>query len=116
MSEACAWAAGEHGCDVDVSVEEVFRGYGSPRSSPALALAEAGLRRAGVEPERVATGGGSDANALVAEGFDCVLLANGTRGQPHLRGAGRGAGARPHARGLRGDRRRGGRVRVKAAC
>jgi tripeptide aminopeptidase len=78
MSEACAWGAGEHGCDVEVSVEEVFRGYRVPRSSPALALAESGLRRAGVEPERVATGGGSDANALVAKGFDCVLLANGT--------------------------------------
>jgi tripeptide aminopeptidase len=26
----------------------------------------------------VATGGGSDANALVARGFECVLLANGT--------------------------------------
>jgi tripeptide aminopeptidase len=78
MSEACAWGAGEHGCDAEVSVEEVFRGYRVPRSSPALALAEAGLRRAGVEPVRVATGGGSDANALVAKGFDCVLLANGT--------------------------------------
>jgi di/tripeptidase len=26
----------------------------------------------------VATGGGSDANALRSAGFDCVLLANGT--------------------------------------
>ena len=26
----------------------------------------------------MATGGGSDANALIAAGFDCVLLANGT--------------------------------------
>jgi tripeptide aminopeptidase len=78
MSEACAWGAGEHGCDVEVSVEEVFRGYRVPPSSPALALAEAGLRRAGVEPQRIATGGGSDANALFAKGFDCVLLANGT--------------------------------------
>jgi tripeptide aminopeptidase len=31
-----------------------------------------------VEPLRVATGGGSDANALIAAGLDCVLLANGT--------------------------------------
>ena len=27
---------------------------------------------------RVAIGGGSDANALRLDGFDCVLLANGT--------------------------------------
>ena len=78
MSEACAWGAGEHGCDVEVSIEEQFRGYRVPPTSTALALAEAGLRRAGIEPQRVSTGGGSDANALVLGGFDCVLLANGT--------------------------------------
>ena len=78
LSEACALGASEHGCDVDVSIEELFRGYRTPKDSPALALAEAGLRRAGLEPARVATGGGSDANALILNGFDCVLLANGT--------------------------------------
>jgi tripeptide aminopeptidase len=78
ISEACAWGAGEHGCDVDVRIEELFRGYQVPASSPALGLAEAGLRGAGLEPLRVRIGGGSDANALRLDGFDCVLLANGT--------------------------------------
>jgi len=78
LSDACAWGASEHGCDADVRIEELFRGYKVPTSSRALALAEAGLRRAGFEPERTATGGGSDANALRLGGFDCVLLANGT--------------------------------------
>jgi tripeptide aminopeptidase len=78
IADACAWGASEHGCDVDVRIEELFRGYELPSSSPALALAEAGLRSAGVEPDRVAIGGGSDANALRLAGFDCVLLANGT--------------------------------------
>jgi tripeptide aminopeptidase len=78
IADACAWGASEHGCDVDVRIEELFRGYELPSSSPALALAETGLRAAGVEPERVAIGGGSDANALRLAGFDCVLLANGT--------------------------------------
>ena len=78
MTEACAWGASEHGCDVDVRVEELFRGYELPKDSPALALAEEGLRRSGLEPRRVAIGGGSDANALRLDGFDCVLLANGT--------------------------------------
>jgi tripeptide aminopeptidase len=78
LSDACAWGASEHGCDADVRIEELFRGYRIPPSSPALALAEAGLRRAGFEPQRTATGGGSDANALILDGFDCVLLANGT--------------------------------------
>jgi tripeptide aminopeptidase len=78
MSEACAWAASEHGCDVDLRISELFRGYRLAPSSPTLALAEAALRRCGVEPTRVSTGGGSDANALRARGLDCVLLANGT--------------------------------------
>jgi len=78
LSDACAWGANEHGCDSDVRIEELFRGYKIPPSSRALALAEAGLRRAGFEPERTSTGGGSDANALIVAGFDCVLLANGT--------------------------------------
>jgi tripeptide aminopeptidase len=78
IADACAWGASEHDCDVDVRIEELFRGYKLPPSSPALALAEAGLRSAGLEPERVAIGGGSDANALRREGFDCVLLSNGT--------------------------------------
>ena len=78
ISDACTWGATEHGCDVDVRIEELFRGYKLPASSPALALAEAGLRSAGLEPQRVAIGGGSDANALRLDGFDCVLLSNGT--------------------------------------
>jgi di/tripeptidase len=82
MSEACAWGAGEHECDVDVKVEELFRGYQLPTSSRSLALAEAGMQRAGLEPVRTATGGGSDVNALLLNGVDCVLLANGTD-SPH---------------------------------
>lgn len=78
IADACAWGASEHGCDVDVRIEELFRGYRLPKDSEALALAEAGLRGAGLEPKRVAIGGGSDANALRLDGFDCVLLANGT--------------------------------------
>lgn len=78
ISDACAWGATEHGCDVDVRIEELFRGYKLPPDSAALALAEAGLRSAGLEPRRVAIGGGSDANALRLDGFDCVLLSNGT--------------------------------------
>jgi tripeptide aminopeptidase len=78
ISDACAWGASEHGCDVDVRIEELFRGYELPPSSPALGLAEIGLRGVGLEPARVAIGGGSDANALRLDGFDCVLLSNGT--------------------------------------
>jgi len=78
ITEACTWGASEHGCDVDVRVEELFRGYELPSGSRPVALAEAGLRRAGIEPRHTSTGGGSDANALIVNGFECVLLANGT--------------------------------------
>ena len=111
MTEACAWGASEHGCDVDVHIEELFRGYELPKDSPALALAEAGLRSAGLEPERVAIGGGSDANALRLDGFDCVLLANGTHDVHTAERAGVGEGPRHDARGLRGDPR--GRRRAR---
>jgi tripeptide aminopeptidase len=78
IADACAWGASEHGCDVDVRIEELFRGYQVPKDSAALGLAEVGLRGAGLEPQQVAIGGGSDANVFRRDGFDCVLLSNGT--------------------------------------
>jgi tripeptide aminopeptidase len=77
ISDACAWGASEFGCDVDVRVEELFRGYKVPSSSTALGLAEESLRGIGVEPKRESIGGGSDANVFRLAGFDSVLLANG---------------------------------------
>jgi tripeptide aminopeptidase len=79
MVDACTWAAGEHGCDVDAQVIEMFRGYRLDPKSEAVRIAEEALRRTGHEPQLVATGGGSDANALVASGYEAVLLANGTK-------------------------------------
>jgi tripeptide aminopeptidase len=78
MVDSCTWAAGEHGCDVDIEVTEMFRGYRADRSSAPVRVASEALSAAGHEPSLVATGGGSDANALIAAGFDCILLANGT--------------------------------------
>jgi tripeptide aminopeptidase len=78
MVDACTWAAGEQGCDVDAQVIEMFRGYRLDPRSEAVRIASDALRRAGHEPKLVATGGGSDANALVAAGYEAVLLANGT--------------------------------------
>jgi tripeptide aminopeptidase len=78
LVDACTWAASEAGCDVDVDVQEMFRGYRLNPGARSVALAREALGRCGYEPQEVATGGGSDANALVARGFECVLLANGT--------------------------------------
>jgi tripeptide aminopeptidase len=65
-------------CDVDLVVEKLFSGYRTKPSSPAVVAAEAALRACGYEPSRITTGGGSDANAFAASGFECVNLANGT--------------------------------------
>jgi len=78
MVDACSWAAGEAGVDVDLLVETYFRGYRIKPSSRPLAIARAALEGCGIGPVEVPTGGGSDANALRAAGFDALLLANGT--------------------------------------
>jgi tripeptide aminopeptidase len=71
--------ANAHECDVDVTVECLFRGYRERGSSPGVLAAEAALRAGGFEPRRIVTGGGSDANVLHAAGLPVVNLANGTR-------------------------------------
>jgi tripeptide aminopeptidase len=65
-------------CDLDVSVERMFTGYRIRSSEPPVALAERALAACGYEPRHIHTGGGSDANAFMAAGFECVNLANGT--------------------------------------
>jgi tripeptide aminopeptidase len=65
-------------CDVDVSVQRTFCGFRLAPPTPAVRVAEAALRACGHEPVRIASGGASDANALLAQGFQTVNLANGT--------------------------------------
>ncbi len=68
--------AGE--CDLDTTVERVFVGYRVDSQSVTLALAERALSGCGYHPRRIASGGGSDANAFIAAGFPCLNVANGT--------------------------------------
>ena len=65
-------------CDVDVSVERLFRGYRHKPSAASVVAAEAALRACGYTPRRINTGGASDANAFIAGGLLCTNLANGT--------------------------------------
>jgi tripeptide aminopeptidase len=65
-------------CDVDVSVQRTFEAYSTAPSHPAVRAAERALRSRGHDPVRIASGGASDANALIARGFTVVNLANGT--------------------------------------
>ncbi len=78
MVDACTFAASERCCDVDVDVIEMFRGYRVRSSAPSVRVALEALRRCGQPAREIATGGGSDANALMHQGYECVLLANGT--------------------------------------
>ena len=65
-------------CDADVIVEKLFGGYRHRGQQEGVLAAEGALRACGYEPVRVVSGGGSDANALIAAGLPCVNLANGT--------------------------------------
>jgi tripeptide aminopeptidase len=76
--DACTFAATEGGCDVDIDVWEVFRRYRISSSARSLRIAREALAACGHEPREVATGGGSDANALILQGYEALLLANGT--------------------------------------
>jgi tripeptide aminopeptidase len=73
-------AAGATECDVDATASKLFQGYKIRPSAPEVAAAETALRDCGYEPKRIATGGGSDANALRVAGIPCLNLANGTEG------------------------------------
>jgi tripeptide aminopeptidase len=78
MVDAATEAAAYAECDVETEVERLFRGYRLPRTAPAVEVAAAALRGCGTEPAYIVTGGGSDANALIAAGVPVVNVANGT--------------------------------------
>jgi tripeptide aminopeptidase len=65
-------------CDLDVTVERMFKGFRLKPRQPAVSVAERALAACGYRPRPIVTGGGSDANAFLAAGFPCVNLANGT--------------------------------------
>ncbi len=113
MVDACTWAASEHECDVDVEVREMFRGYRLASNATSVSVARAALERCGAEPREVATGGGSDANALAAAGFECVLLANGTEANHTAEESVAAERIVQMLDGLRGDRSGGGGTMLK---
>ena len=65
-------------CDVDIAVQRTFSGFQLAPSSAPLRVAEAALRACGREPVHISSGGASDANALLTQGFQTVNMANGT--------------------------------------
>ena len=75
---ALAEAASDRDCDVETEVEEQFRGYRLARTAAPVVAATRALQGLGIEVRHIATGGGSDANVLVARGLPCLNVANGT--------------------------------------
>lgn len=71
-------AANAEECDLDVTVERMFKGYRTRPSADRVALGERALRACGYEPRHIVTGGASDANSFEAAGFPCTNLADGT--------------------------------------
>ena len=71
-------AANAAECDLDVTVEFMFKGYRTRPTAPQVVLAERALRSCGYEPRHISTGGASDANSFEAAGFPCTNLADGT--------------------------------------
>jgi len=68
--------AGE--CDLDLSVEQMFRGFRTKPRAAQLLVAERALRACGYEPKPIDSGGASDANSFEAAGLACTNLADGT--------------------------------------
>jgi tripeptide aminopeptidase len=80
MVDAISESASDLECDVETAVERLFRGYKLARTAPVVEVAAEALRSAGIEPVYINTGGGSDANALIAAGLPMLNVANGTEG------------------------------------
>lgn len=78
MVDACNWAAGTTSTDAKVLIEDEFKAYRLDNDAPSVRAAAAAMRDVGIEPSLVPTGGGSDANVFMAEGLECLNVANGT--------------------------------------
>jgi tripeptide aminopeptidase len=76
MLDAMAWAASEAECDLQCRVENQYDGYRLGARDPQVLLAERALLAVGRTPYHLASGGGSDVNALLRNGFPAVNLCN----------------------------------------
>jgi tripeptide aminopeptidase len=77
MLDALTWAASECEVDLETRVEKEFTGYRLGEGEPQVRLAMQVLAALGHTPRLVPSGGGSDVNALMRNGFPAVNLCNG---------------------------------------
>ena len=76
MVDAFTWAGTECECDVEVRVKHHFTGYTLAEDAPQVVMARQAIEDCGIAPQFVATGGGSDVNAFLVNGFASVNLCN----------------------------------------
>jgi tripeptide aminopeptidase len=76
MLDAITWAATEHEVDVETRVAREFTAYALREDAPQIELARSALSACGLTPRLVPSGGGSDVNAFLLNGFPAVNLCN----------------------------------------
>ena len=77
MLDALTWAASECEVDLETRVEKEFTAYRLGEDDPQVRMAMSVLESLGYTPRLVPSGGGSDVNALLRNGFAAVNLCNG---------------------------------------
>jgi tripeptide aminopeptidase len=77
MLDALTWAASECEVDLETRVEREFTAYRLGEGDPQVRLALDVLAALGHRPRLVTSGGGSDVNAFLRNGFPAVNLCNG---------------------------------------
>jgi tripeptide aminopeptidase len=77
MLDALTWAASECEVDLETHVEREFNAYRLGEGDPQVAMAMGVLAGLGHAPRMVPSGGGSDVNAFILNGFPAVNLCNG---------------------------------------
>ena len=77
MLDALTWAASECEVDLETRVDKEFTAYLLAEDDPQVRMAIDVITSLGHTPRLVASGGGSDVNALLRNGFPAVNLCNG---------------------------------------
>src|SRR5439155_8959941 len=62
---------------VDLEIEDMFGGYRLPQDAGAIALVSDAIRKVGLEPEFIASGGATDANNMSVHGIEMAVVGLG---------------------------------------
>ena len=77
MKKCCEDAAKAFNTTYEFNHENSYPRFEVDSESFVFKLSEEGLKKAGVEPKAMITGGGSDANIISSYGYRCAILSLG---------------------------------------